>query len=115
MACDSRISTVVTKQDGSTVVIVDHDNMLKNETIESTHNTVVASAGAARFAKYMLNKLAKADFIDGGTEVIRANINNWLSYVAVNFIKDGFALATFYFAGSDPNKKKVVDGQRIIR
>lgn len=113
VAGDSRISTVVTKQDGSTEVFVDHNNMLKVEGIKNAHNTIVASAGDAKFAKHILNKLAKAAFIDGGAAGIRANIKDWLLPIAEEYFKSEFASTTFIFAGSDPSKNKVVDGQRI--
>lgn len=113
IAGDSRSSNVTTKQDGSEVVEVKHDNMLKVERIEDAHNTMVASAGDAKFAKHILNKLAKADFRKEGIASIRNNIYDWLLPIAEQYFENGYSAATLIFAGSDPSKNKVIDGKRI--
>lgn len=93
------------KTDDTEEVYVNHDNMLKVEAVKNAHNTIVASAGDAKFAKHILNKLAKADFLDDGIAGIRANIKDWLLPIAGEYFQNGYTTAAMIFGGADSSEQ----------
>lgn len=109
LAGDSRLSYY---QGGE--MYVRHDNMQKVENVQSIRSVTVASAGDARFAKFILGKLKTADFINGNISEIRAALPDWIGPVADEyFTQHGYSNVTLIIGGSDPTKKKVVSGTQF--
>jgi hypothetical protein len=109
LAGDSRLSYY---QGGE--MYVRNDNMQKVENVQSSRSVTIASAGDARFAKFVLNKLKTADFINGNISEIRVALVEWIGLVANDyFTQYGYSSVTLIIGGSDPTRKKVVSGAQF--
>lgn len=109
VAGDSRLSYEVDGQQ-----YVRHDNMRKVENVPNSKNITVASAGNARMAQFILNRLGKANFTKDGIAVFRDEIKEWLKPVVDEyFTANGFSRVTFIFAGSDPKSTKKVSSEKV--
>jgi ATP-dependent protease HslVU (ClpYQ) peptidase subunit len=97
---DSRVS-YVNEKTGETVV--KHDNMQKIEPIEGVH-CVIASAGDARFAQFIIKGIQK-DFKNAGIDQLRDEIEEWAKLKAQEYFQRYYSIANFIIAGvSDKNK-----------
>ena len=95
-------------------MFVRNDNMQKVENLPSSRSVTFASAGDARFAKFILNKLKSTDFIKENISTIRNELPNWIGPIANEyFTQHGYSNVTFIVGGSDPNRKKIVSGRQL--
>jgi len=111
LAGDSRLSH---EKDGKTEVR--HDNMQKVENLKDSHTITVASAGDAKFASFLLNRLNYSDLITLNINDLRNSIEVWMTKAIDEYLtqKNNYPDNTFIFGGVDPNTKKVVSGEQII-
>jgi hypothetical protein len=91
-----------------------HDNIQKVENISGNPSITVASAGDARFAKTIINKLKTTELLTGISD-LRAGIETWIGPVVDRyFTQHGYSEVTFIFGGSDPGTKKIISGEQMI-
>lgn len=114
IAGDSRVSTVALDPEGHETVSFKHDNMLKVESLKKSGGVLVASAGDAEFAAYVLARLKKAGFYGAGVAVMREEIETFLREAANDFYAKRYTSAAFIFAGPDKSKNKTIVGKDLL-
>jgi len=111
LAGDSRLS-----YEKDSKVELCHDNMQKVENLKDSHTITVASAGDAKFASFLLNRLNYSDLIIFNINDFRSSIEEWMTKAVDEYLtqKNNYPDNTFIFGGVDPNTKKIVSGEQII-
>src|SRR3990167_8407254 len=115
IAGDSRLSQKKVKGGVESVIFV-HDNMQKVENIRYSQQVVVASAGDAKFANFILTKLFKEEFTKGGIISIRSNIEEWIRQKTDEWLRqqNPYPLNAFIIGGADPSNKKKIYGKDLM-
>lgn len=117
IAGDSRLSRLVSRE-GQEIIEVVHDNMQKVEPLKGSSGVVIASAGNANFAKYILKSLASQPFLRGGIVSVRAEIEDWVRQATDQYLSKGNSIsemhAAFIIGGADKHSKKVIHGKDLL-
>jgi len=101
LTADSRVS-YVNEKTGKT--IIKHDNMQKIEPLDGLSGCVIASAGDARFAQFIIRGIQK-DFKGASLDQLRDGIEEWAKVKAQEYFQMYYSVANFIIAGvSDTNK-----------
>jgi hypothetical protein len=110
LIADSRVSS---RNELTGEFTIKHDNMLKIEAINSMKGVAVASAGDARFAKYILKALGR-DFPGKKVNDLREDIEQWLYKIGGEYGKiNSKAHANFLIAGVDDTERKRVNKAKL--
>jgi len=110
LAADTRVSHFKSNDEISWVA----DKVLKIEVL--TGDVAVACAGDVSLIKYLYVKLQKEKFVEEGISRIRAEIKDWFARQVSAYLDEGnkYAKVCFIFAGIDKQKRKIIDGKKLI-
>ncbi len=114
IAGDSRLSALNTDSRGNEQILFKHDDMLKVEPIIRGKGSVIASAGDARFARFVLKRLYQQQFVQQGAKSIREHIQAWVGPIVNEyFCQFGNSSVTFLIGGADDTAQKKLIGMDI--
>lgn len=109
VAGDSRLSYM-----DSGELRVRHDNMQKVESLANSGGIVIASAGDAKFAHYMLSKMKNPPFAKSTISEVREHIVEWLAPIVDEYFKsNAYSHVTFILSGADMTSKKKISGDQF--
>lgn len=97
-------------------IYTQHDNMQKVENLGVFPEITIACAGNAKFAQYIITKLKENTSTLTTISELKDNYQKYFGQIAQDyFVEHGYdnAEVTLIVAGSDPNKRKEVNGSEI--
>ena len=109
LTADSRVSYVNEK---TGEIVVKHDNMQKIEPLDGLKGCVIASAGDARFAQFIIKAIQK-DFKNADIDDLREKIEEWAKKQADEYFQKYYSMANFIIAGVS-KKNKIISRQKFF-
>ena len=104
LLADSRVSY---EDKATKKTVVKHDNMMKIEPLEELDACVIASAGDAKFAQFIINGINR-DFSSADINKLRAEVEDWAKEQAHQYFQKYNSHANFIIAGIDDSRKNKI-------